>query len=82
MVVKIELVHRDGDFRLPKQFAQSENGPSVLDAFVPVTNKDLVQHLDGLSESAQYTFQELVVEAPNWHRVEDQMVGLLFSTLV
>ena len=47
IVVKIELVQRDRDFRLPEQFAQSENGPGVLEAFVPVAEKDLVQHLDG-----------------------------------
>jgi hypothetical protein len=47
MVVKIELVQRDRDFRLPEQFAQPENGPGVLEAFVPVAEKDLVQHLDG-----------------------------------
>jgi hypothetical protein len=34
-------------FRLPEQFAQSENGPGVLEVFVPVAEKDLVQHLDG-----------------------------------
>jgi hypothetical protein len=36
VVVKIELVQRDGNRRSPQQFAQLEDGPGVLVAFVSV----------------------------------------------